>query len=813
MSRCFLSNESNNIQQIMKMKLFYPAIVFFFVVIVDTIQAESIDEELKSLIMGPMVLNNSTSNRTTVKFIMALPFFMGSVFVAGPYEALKRLQSLDNWLPNYDVDLEWIDDWCTSEIHVSEIGTRLHLSKESKNRLPVIATGGCDGVGLKIIGEVASYFNHISFSWINTSPAVITNRDRYGSLFLLGEPYESVFRSVTTFIQRNNWTTVGLISERYEFYDYINGIMSDLLKEGNIEVSFFQRVQYWDYDEEEHRKVMTEMAEIDPRIILVYADIVMPKICWFHRMGLYGPNYVYFIFAFSDLNSFNSIAIPPEVADWCSETMVKEVLETAFLFGESSRTKVFKNETDDYGWNVAKFDANVNSYIEDVQLQWGYGCCRLLPHDLTMFIGLVLNKTEEILQTTRNETLSDWFVDSEKFQTNGSVFSSILKESIYQTQYRGLVGEFHFDTLTKMNSKGYTPIEISQQINGNEEVIAIYKSNNDNDNKLIIYDHLLEWRGPNRKPPLDHVIFQETSYGTLPFWLFVLFSTVAAIGIAIISGLLLYQRTVKKHRTPRFIIATGTMVMLGHIFILPHGKMIDYHCTAVTGILLFSCSVIFIGFGFLFVSLKKEIALLASNKRIAVPKGQQSTNKFNSNISARRSTVTAAKKSWTMVPVDKSAVINGVGQHWKFSIFLLIIAAGLLMLWISFQSLSINQHTLIPEGSTVGKTSVNLIIYLQCGFDEQHPEAPWLILAQVVPILFSTIQAGLSIFNMKQTDLLRNNTSGVSKVVNIFGICITIIIGCSLVAYIMIWQLFHVSALVALIITIPITILIYHKQL
>ena len=84
------------------------------------IDGESVNDNLSRRILGTVV-NKKETNRTRVKFVLTTPFFMGSVFVASPYLALQRLRSMENWLPNYDVDIEWIDD----EVYVNEIGKRL----------------------------------------------------------------------------------------------------------------------------------------------------------------------------------------------------------------------------------------------------------------------------------------------------------------------------------------------------------------------------------------------------------------------------------------------------------------------------------------------------------------------------------------------------------------------------------------------------------------------------------------------------------------------------------------------------------------
>ena len=91
------------------------------------ILSQSLTETLRDKIFGEGIDNDEKmeSNRTTIKFVLTIPFFMGTVLVASPYLALQRLRSMENWLPNYDVDIEWIDDQCTSEVYVNEIGKRL----------------------------------------------------------------------------------------------------------------------------------------------------------------------------------------------------------------------------------------------------------------------------------------------------------------------------------------------------------------------------------------------------------------------------------------------------------------------------------------------------------------------------------------------------------------------------------------------------------------------------------------------------------------------------------------------------------------
>ena len=763
-----------------------------------TIRCERMDETLRRQIMGKSFRSNDTtkSNRTLVKFIMATPFFMGSVFVASPLEALRRLRSFENLLPNYDVDIEWIDDWCTSSIHVTEIGKRFHASEKSSNRLPIVSTAGCDGVGLKLIGEVASYFNHISFTWACSNRAVFNDRDRFGSLFPLGESYREIYRSITLFIERYNWTKVALITERNNFYGDISEILFQLLRESNIEISFFQRVAYQEYDEEEHNQVMTEMAGVDPRIIIVYADFSVAKVCWFHRMGLYGPNYVFFIFALSDLSDFTNIYIMPEIADWCSETMVREVLETTFLFGETSRAKFV--EHDDFGVSLEEYDRTMNEHVENIGGEWSFGCCRLFTHDLTMFIGLVLNKTEEILQTTRNETLSDWFVDSENFQANGSVISSILKESIYQVSYRGLSGEINFDPATKMNTLGYTPVQISQQIGGVEKVVAIYKSNNRQGEKLSVYEDLLVWRGPNHQQPLDQVEIQKATFGTLSFGYFAIFSILAVIEIIIILVFLLRRRQHGKNRNPLLLIAGSTILLVSHIFILPNNNFISYHCNVIVGFLLFACSIILIGYSFLLVTLQLDNEAQTTKSR----------SKIKSTGTQQGIPTLAFKVKEAIERKKRNAKSEKV-----FVIVLFFLSVILATSAIAYQSMETHQRSAMSAESTIGKRSVELNIYMQCGFDEKKEVGPWLVLLQILPIPLAVIRAGLCISEMQNSRILNksSSSSGISIIVNCFGITLTLVIGSSLIAYIMLWQLFHVTAVSTLFIAIPSIVLIYRQ--
>ena len=427
------------------------------------------------------------------------------------------------------------------------------------------------------------------------------DRQRFSSMFALSESVDNTVDALLSFMECCSWRRIAVLTERFPYYDGMTRVLLEGMLRRNMSLSWIGKVSHSGVDYDEMDQNFQDLASTDPRVIVVNADLGASKACWLHKYKLFGPNYVLFFTYFSDIHP--TPFVPDDLKSWCSLEMINEVLVGAFFYGDSFRSETFGNEMvqDSTGLSTKQFDDNLRNMIENPEEIPFWGYWRLLPYEVTLMAGFVLNETEHILNERNNQTLLDWVLGSENFQSNGLVFLEILKEALFKVKFNGQRGFYNFDRKTKVNSNGYTPVSFTQ-LQGHlrkATVVAYYQSNATNTAKMKFRNELLWWRTKNGLIPNDSVITVINRIEPLSKELFAFYMTIASFVIIFLitlsllsmssSKLSILSSKVKYVGLMGFLSTGFLIVIMSHTFALPgHADLqINRNCSAVFSLITF----------------------------------------------------------------------------------------------------------------------------------------------------------------------------------------------------------------------------------
>ena len=393
----------------------------------------------------------------------------------------------------------------------------------------------------------------------------------------------------------------------------------DLFNQHNITVVYVTKVTYNSQDEAEMYKEFTQLKSRDPRIILSHSKSAASIYCWYHRVGLFGPQYV---IATLSWIAINPSAIPlPKQWPWCTKKMILEVAQSVFPFGDG----LYSDAKDD-GPSTDDFHSFLRTRITNVTDKEVKGYWPPLFYDRAHAVGLILNHTEHILKQERNETLSDWLTNGENFKRNGSEIAGIIKRASLNLEMTGFKGKYGFKTRNGMTvSKPFLPIVISQIVINNFSDVenAKYQLNNiayhDLEEGMTLHTlEPIQWRTFNRKPPVDEMKVTIVKLPMLPFGLNVALKTISAISLVLIAVVTYFhlKSTSFENAFSKLAIAIGSTLLLCLVFFIPirvdlNDSLVNQLCSVIVFIVAIGFDLIVVGIYALFADSKRRKIQLA----------------------------------------------------------------------------------------------------------------------------------------------------------------------------------------------------------
>ena len=89
---------------------------------------------------------------------------VGSIASKSMELALDRLYLQPDWLSDYNIALELVDNQCVDSKTVNLVVPKLRDPTSSINRFPLFLDPGCEAFGLKTVAESLKYFNYVGVS-------------------------------------------------------------------------------------------------------------------------------------------------------------------------------------------------------------------------------------------------------------------------------------------------------------------------------------------------------------------------------------------------------------------------------------------------------------------------------------------------------------------------------------------------------------------------------------------------------------------------------------------------------------------------
>ena len=366
-----------------------------------------------------------------------------------------------------------------------------------------------------------------------------------------------------------------------------------------MDVLVYERVPYYtEYNDQIFQNRIESISQVDPRISLYLGEGAYALMCWYHRYKMYGPNHAMFMLNYADV--FKEMLTFPEhypnfkirmIGEWCSNDMVREVLDTSFIFGESNRASIFKDVPDTLGTTSEMIETELYSRFRGIEMVSSISAIKYYFYDPTLFIGFMLNEAERIMRE-KNDSLIYWSVNKEKFKENGLDIAKVFKEAITSINVVGLKGSYNFDANTLTNSGGFTPISLVQlstfakNFSIEQSLVAWYDRSQPIEKRVTIKEELIHWNTPDGKHPFDHVQIRRLAANNL-IWSSVI--PLMVISFLVCLSLMIVSLKNKKNRTfSNFFLVLGVLLCNCHVYLmyLRNIEPIAFHCSILAGLIM-----------------------------------------------------------------------------------------------------------------------------------------------------------------------------------------------------------------------------------
>ena len=368
----------------------------------------------------------------------------------------------------------------------------------------------------------------------------------------------------------------------------------------NSDLIWYERIpHHFEYNHEKYEKAMESLKSVDPRVIVFQGESSLTLFCWFHRFGIYGGNFAIFVDNYADSN-IKTIVVPEETSEWCTAEMIREAMNGTFVYGESNRADLFRDDPDDVGMTWESYRNELNNQVNGIEhIVRLYETGKYLYYDLIVLTGFILDDVERMLNL-QNDSLANWSIDSENFKQNGKFISEMIKKAIFTVNVKALRGIYAFVNSSTGKNDGFTPIAVDQIEISSEnfnitmtKVVATTEYEVGFAHEMIIFNEGIRWKTPDRKPPPDRVLikrFSLASSNSIANIVLIVIAILACIYLTI----LLFVR--KLFTIDRIFILVGAVISNIYIFLFPirDSEPTALHCSILIALFIVGVCTCFI---------------------------------------------------------------------------------------------------------------------------------------------------------------------------------------------------------------------------
>ena len=112
-----------------------------------------------------LAFNETSPNRTRIVILSELnygpPYGLGPIATESQRIALERLRRMPNWLPNYDIQLEMVEDFCDDSVAVGEMINRLNVDDDAIARFPLAQITECRVTSQQLVAELIGPYHFV----------------------------------------------------------------------------------------------------------------------------------------------------------------------------------------------------------------------------------------------------------------------------------------------------------------------------------------------------------------------------------------------------------------------------------------------------------------------------------------------------------------------------------------------------------------------------------------------------------------------------------------------------------------------------
>ena len=135
--------------------------------------------------------------------------------------ALERLMDLPDFLPEYKIRFELMDDLCLDEWAIHPLIDRLRKTG-NESRFPVVLLSECEAKAELIPSSFVKEFNFLSHSVVENTIQLDRRRKQLSNYIGFGRRADYHYFSLIALCKQMGWTKVALVSEMDPYYDLVS---------------------------------------------------------------------------------------------------------------------------------------------------------------------------------------------------------------------------------------------------------------------------------------------------------------------------------------------------------------------------------------------------------------------------------------------------------------------------------------------------------------------------------------------------------------------------------------------------------------
>ena len=163
---------------------------------------------------------NESKPRLVIPHVTEFANYFNVVIPLGLQMAIEGLSKVTPHLKDFEFEVELIESYCKDQPFIDESMALLELETRP-DILPIHLAGGCPATGQRLVGELAHHYNFTAIAFLDVVTESFNNRNRFQNFFTLSESLHSIHEALLTFMQRQGWSRVALLSEDHTFYNKV----------------------------------------------------------------------------------------------------------------------------------------------------------------------------------------------------------------------------------------------------------------------------------------------------------------------------------------------------------------------------------------------------------------------------------------------------------------------------------------------------------------------------------------------------------------------------------------------------------------